>query len=355
MKKLRITLLLIATATSLVACIEQFDFPFQDVQNGALVVEGVLTSGSGPYTVRLSRTRSYQSLSGSFRPAETGAEVVIADNTGNREVLTEISQGEYQTSLSGIQGVAGNEYTLIITTADGEVYQSRPAVMPSVVEIDQLSFEYGTQPSINEADQEVDIPGIFVYLATTDPIANNNYYLWNWKGVYEVRTFPELHTDRDQFGNVVPDPKDCCSQCWVLEYSGRVNISDDDFFNGQTLQRQELGFIPMNTAKLTNKYQVEVEQLSLTQEGFTFWSGVNDQQNNVGSIFDPAPARIQGNIFNVSDPDELVLGYFTISDKTSAIIEITPTNVGGNIPQSAPVEDDCSVLRGAQVFRPSNY
>ena len=56
---------------------------------------------------------------------------------------------------------------------------------------------------------------------------------------------------------------------------------------------------------------VEVSQLNYTREAYQFWKRYQDQLNRTGSILDPLPAAIEGNIYNVANPNELALGYFS--------------------------------------------
>lgn len=353
-KKILSVALILAGSTFL-SCIDPYDFPFEQ-ESETLVIEGVISNGRGPYNVRVSTTRPYETFSGSFRPAVRGARVEIADNTGNREVLTEISPGEYQTSSAGIQGVPGREYTLIVETAEGDIYQTRPQRMLPPVPIAEVYVETDFRSELNEEGNEVDIPGVNVYINTQDPETLGDAYLWNLSGTYQVKTFPELHQEKAPFGpGFVPAPKDCCATCWVTELFGKVNVEDDEFFNGSALNGRELGFIPLSTDRLYVKYLVEVEQLTISQEAYRFWKAIEDQQNNVGSIFDPAPARIQGNIYNVSNPDELVLGFFMVTSKSRASTTIVNSDINIPVPQDTPIPDDCRLIPGASASRPPQY
>ena len=55
---------------------------------------------------------------------------------------------------------------------------------------------------------------------------------------------------------------------------------------------------------------------SITKEAYDFWNQVDVLTNASGSIFDLPPARIEGNFFNVNDPDEIVLGFFEVANTT---------------------------------------
>ena len=340
-----IVVLLLVMLLSMYACIDPFDFPYED-EGGTMVVEGVLTNGKGPFTIRLSTSRSFNTESGSFRPPVTGATVTISDDKGNSERLLEALPGVYQTDPLGIQGVPGNTYTLSIVTEAGINYLSTPQKMPEPVAIQALQLIEDVELRPTSAGVLEEIPGIRATLELQDPPNERNFYLWNWKGTYEVITNPELAT---------PTPKNCCRQCWLTESSQEINLYEDTFTDGKLIQDRELSFIAIDRRKLFNKYVLQVEQLAVTQEAYAFWSGIDDQLSNVGSIFDPAPARLQGNVVNPADPNEQVLGFFMVAAKTVAQRELTANQFALTAPDVAPVNNDCRLLDNASTIRPDYY
>lgn len=49
-------------------------------------------------------------------------------------------------------------------------------------------------------------------------------------------------------------------------------------------------------------------------ETFEYWEKVAEVVGSTGSLFDAPPAAIPGNIFNPEDQDEVVLGYFEVTN-----------------------------------------
>lgn len=68
--------------------------------------------------------------------------------------------------------------------------------------------------------------------------------------------------------------------------------------------------------KVSVVYFVELSQIRLTEEAYRFWETVRNNSTNVGGLFSPEPSEMRGNIVNVDDPDELVLGYVSVSTCT---------------------------------------
>lgn len=71
-----------------------------------------------------------------------------------------------------------------------------------------------------------------------------------------------------------------------------------------------------------------IEQMSLSRKAYNFWRNVDQQANNSGGIFDTAPAAIRGNLKNVNDNSDIILGYFQVSAVEQKAVYIQRNNLG---------------------------
>jgi hypothetical protein len=51
----------------------------------------------------------------------------------------------------------------------------------------------------------------------------------------------------------------------------------------------------------------------MTREAYQFWKRYQEQLERTGTILDPLPSPIEGNVYNVNNPSDLALGYFAAS------------------------------------------
>ena len=139
-----------------------------------IVVDAEVTDQAGPYTFNLTKTVNFSD--DNVFPALSGAAVVLSDNAGNSETLTEINPGNYVTSH--IQGIIGRTYNLSIT-ANGKNYTAT-STMPAGVPLDSVvadttsphrSFGFGGNNSSTTTSTAVTIRAVF-----TDPKGVANYY-----------------------------------------------------------------------------------------------------------------------------------------------------------------------------------
>jgi hypothetical protein len=165
MKKIALSLLL---ALGLSSCTDVVEIDLNTV-SPKVVIEGNISDQKGAYTVKVSQSVNFSDTN--VYPAVKNANVVIADNAGNTEILTETSAGTYQTKK--LQGVAGQTYTLTVT-ADGKTYTAistipKPVPFENVRFLEQANFP---RPGQNETPETTYI-AIPVY---TDPANEQNNY-----------------------------------------------------------------------------------------------------------------------------------------------------------------------------------
>ena len=139
--------------------------------NPNIVVDAEVTDQPGPYSVNLTKTINF-SDNNVFPPID-GASVVISDNAGNSETLTETSAGFYTTSH--LQGIVGRTYNISITN-DGKNY-SAISTMPVSVSIDSVIADTAAnQGGGFEGGGKNGPPSVNIKAMFTDPAGIANYY-----------------------------------------------------------------------------------------------------------------------------------------------------------------------------------
>jgi len=350
---MNIKLSLILFIVLVYSCIEPLDSNFKGDRPTGLVVDGLITNEPGPYVVYLSRTSEYNSTSENT-VGVVGAIVTISDDMGNSEILTETYfPGIYKTDPNGIRGVTSRNYKLEIETAEGEQYESNPELLGSVSDIEAVYYERQEFQEIAEDNTVSTFEGFQIFIDTKDPSDHKNYYMWSCTGTYEIHTQPWNFFD---IKRRVIDPKDCCAVCWINERFSNINVLDDRVFAGTSLQKKPVSFIRIRNSDRTRhfrgKYHVEVNQLSLTKEAYRYWSSIEEQISSTGSIFEPAPGIITGNIRNINDPEEAVFGFFGASSVSTLSVFIPADEVEYSVSDTLIWPDDCRVLPNSTAVKP---
>jgi hypothetical protein len=339
----------------LVSCIDPYKV---EVEQGSqlLTIEGFITSIPQVHSIRLTRSDTYGSVfQGLVRPV-TGATVVVRDNLGNVTFFppNNADPGRYD-SPNNFAAVIGRSYTLQIQTAEGKVYTSLPEKVESVPEIKSLTYQVIKIPVEGEVNPK---SGVQLIASIDDPADQNNFYFWrNDPSTYVLITRPDLFTTRptesDPGRN--PAPKACCDTCYLTELVGNQSlfIAQDDNFNGLST-KIPVGFIEDDGLRFIQTYRVDLRQMSITQKAYRFLRLVKQQTEITGSVFDPPPANIRGNMISLDNPDEVVLGYFIAAGERKKRLYIKGSDLEFR-QNVAIIPDDCRVVTGAQVLVPSDW
>jgi len=335
--KILIKLLLSFLIVSLIACVDAFDPKLVGANNTQITFEGILTDQPAPHYFSLSFTAGYNSQESVFDRLVNAAKVWITDEKNIRTDLIDLNKGQFRTP-DGFRGFVGKTYTLHVRTSDGVEYISAGETMKSSPPIDKVYTEY-----VPTTTPKPKYRGNFnIYVDVKDPATEGDFYRWSWKN-YQKPSFCEIYT--------VPrtDPpqrfyKNCCEPCWnITTCIGCIKVASDNLVNGRTLAKQNIGQIPFDDI---TPYYLLVEQMSLSRDAFNFWKSVDAQANNSGGIFDTAPATIRGNIKNLTDANNPMLGYFQVSSITQKVVYVQ-RNVAGILPFSIvmpnyPFHADCA-------------
>jgi hypothetical protein len=304
-------------------CITQF-VPETDEDPNLLVVEGLITDQPEVYTIKLSKSMPLGKKL-TLKPLK-GCTVRITDDQGHSYSVAETTtSGTYQTNPATFRGVVGLKYTLHINTNNAlpthYSYESMPVEMIAVPPIDSL---YHEKVLIKEKDEFSGAKeGSQVYLNTKDLQGNCKFYRWDFTETWKFR-----------LPYSVPN-----STCWITNKSDVINIKNTSVLAEDRIHRFPLKFISSETDRLSVRYSILVNQYSLSEDEFTYWEKLQNLSEEVGSLYDITPSSVPGNIFCVEDPTEQVLGYFSVSAKTSKRIYIDESFIGlVNLYHDCPVD-----------------
>lgn len=290
---------LLALTLLVSACRDPFEPPEVAAGESLLVVEGFLKAGKGETLVRLSYSRPF-SGEAPLQPV-SGAVVSVEDEEGRiyplRQGSTHIS-GEYREDDLPLQ--IGRKYRLQIRTAEGKQYLS------DFVEVKQT-------PAIDSIGWELKDGGLQVYLNTHDLSGDTRYYRWDYEETWEFhapyRSFYKYHPEDSTVRSRSED--EMIYTCWSGAFSTHINIGSTLRLIEDVVYQQPIVFHPYGAEKMSVLYSILVKQYAMTKEAFDYWETMKKNTEEIGSIFDPLPSNLRGNIYNPDDPSEQVIGYIS--------------------------------------------
>ena len=322
------------------ACVDPEDLDLKGRIN-IIVVDGAISNLNEPQIVRLNRSKA-DVLTGRFGSLPlTGISVEIVVDSTQVIAMHEVTAGQYQ-APDGFIGQIGHQYQLRFRLQDGTLYESGPEVMPAVPPIDRITARFnitslpatlydGTTNLYRGAHQ--------LLIDWQDPANEHNYYRWDWKlwekqdwcrsciqGFYEQynpinKTMlyedcyapPEFQLLRDNYGgHILYFVNDylCRTNCWEILSNSDINVFDDQYSNGGRIEGRTVATIPYYQ---TRGCLVEIRQSALTRQAYTYFKLFQGQTQNAGGLADTPPTALVGNVHNVANNREAVVGYFSAS------------------------------------------
>ena len=124
-----------------IQCVTQFD-PELTKDITKLVVDGLITDQPPPYQIRVTYSAPYTNDATIFGRSPAQAKVSIRDDQGGIEELRYTANGYFTSSATGMRGIVGRKYYVVIVLPDGRQYQSREELLKPTSKIDALRVEF---------------------------------------------------------------------------------------------------------------------------------------------------------------------------------------------------------------------
>lgn len=260
--------LTILIALIIVSCEDVVVIELPSEQN-LIVVEGWITDTDEVQELKISRSNNF---SGIINPAITDAVVNVLSGSGSSFSYSHVGSGTYQSNIN-FSGQKDENYRVEITLTDGSTILSDWSRMPSRTNIVLLSVDSFEENDENNPGQTRTI--FFPRITARDSADFQNYYRWVF-----YRNGQRL---------LEPEP---------------ITLQDDRFFDGN--------FIPnlFNDFEYSLGDEMTVELHAINKSTFDFLSLLSSQITTLSASASTTPAVVNGNLNNITNPGETVLGFF---------------------------------------------
>ena len=307
-------LLLIALTFS---CIDDYKATTLPYSTSVLVVEGFITNQTQADTLLISFSKAVENNT-EISPV-TGCVASIITDDGASFSLKEATGGKYYTP-STLRGKIGKSYQLKFITPNGNSYESSMDKMnttPPIVKVYD-TFEPKAVANVKgtlykSANQ--------VYIDVQDPANEVNFYLWRYLHFEKVPYCITCETGillndgvtcqkvAPRFNQQAPTyDYQCAGDCWDIIWGNSLNVFSDINSNGNIIKGRQVANIPFYTT--ASGAVVEIQQYGISADGYRFFKLLSQQGQSTGSLTDTPPAAIVGNIKNVNNNLEPVVGFF---------------------------------------------
>jgi len=304
LNKWTISIFLVVLSTG---CIEPFE-PTIEETSEVLVIDGRITDAQGPQTITISRSSPYNNPQ--FQPV-SGCVVRVEDDAGFGITFLENAEGIYQSDPEPDFLAAGKAYKLQIITPDDEVYESEYDSLLACAPIDKLSYKLEVQGT---SDPDISYYGIRFYADVKGKVEESRNYMWTFEETWEYISYYRIQYiwDGFVFQNHTPQLHGF-KICYLTEGLENFEVGSSSMMESNEIHQQPLHFVSNQTPRLQEQYSLLLAQHSLSYDAFLYWDKIRAQSGDAGGLFETQPSKTKGNISNINDPEEKVLGYFFAS------------------------------------------
>ena len=292
--RLRSLLYIACCCLLLASCVEPYAPDVLNSPSRYLVVDGLI-SGNGVTTVKLSRTEHISEESFPF--LESRATLLLEEEQGAQHSLQETTPGTYVSSSLSLD--TSKKYRLFIRLATGQEYASEFVDVKQTPPIDEVGWQ--------ALDNELQI-----YVNSHDPQNATHYYRWEYEATWAyTAAFQAVIRYDEANGTIVPrTPLDeDIYRCWRTEHSTDIKLGTSARLSQDVISAYPILTLPADSEELRIKLSVLVKQYGLTQEAYQYWEALRKNTESIGTLFDPLPSQLTGNVHNLANPDEPVIGY----------------------------------------------
>ncbi|MDP4149477.1 MAG: DUF4249 domain-containing protein [Bacteroidota bacterium] len=318
-----LTKIVILFITLSVACKEAYVPPIISSNNRYLVVEGFINNGADSTQFHL--TRSYKLDDSASLQPELHAILNIEGKDNSSYPLVELGSGYY--ACPGLALNNAIKYRLHIRTSDGKQYLSDFVELKTSPPIDSISW-------VRNND------GLQIYCNAHDDQGTSRYYRFQYDETWQFNAvfYSGLEYVHDSLRNRAVNNM---FTCWKTVSSTNILLASTAKLSKDVVQFPVV-LVPSNSWMISIKYSIIVRQYVLTPDAYDFWSNLQKNSEQIGSLFSPEPFQSRGNIHSVSDSNELVIGYVSAGTMRQQRIFLTPYDIPNWI--YGTYEDGCHLI-----------
>lgn len=302
MKRINYIIGVVVAMFGIYSCIEPFTPPETNADQGYLVVDGFLNVSNDTSFITLRRTQNIHDFS--MPSTVSNATLYIVSEQEQIYQFNEMGNGQYY--LPPYDFSLQNRYQLNIILDNGNTYQSEFVGVSNTPDIDSITYRIDDHMN-----------SVVINVNTHDETNTTRFYRWRFEETHEyvMPYYSSLIGERVIEGgrprNIITPRPENINRCWRTDVNKNILLGSTIKQSHDAILSLPVNNVPIETNKFLIKYSILVKQYGLTREAFEYWTTLAKTTQGTGTLFDPLPSLVTGNIRNRENKDDLVFGYFS--------------------------------------------
>lgn len=294
------------------SCIEEYKITIDPSDTAKYVVFGNITTLQSNQTIQISYSSGIESPE--YIPVNN-CKVEISDNKGNVFETSESNNGIYNVLIPQEYLNPGTAYKIDITTPNGEQITSDYDTLYQCANLDSI---YYTRENLPSNDITKHFEKIQFFLDMKGLPEHSKHYIFTIEETWEYHTrhLKEWYYDGITLTHI--EPSDASTHiCWETQMVPDIFILSTRYLSENSYSKFPLHFVTNQTQKLVYGYSIKVLQHATSKSTFNHFRKLKNNISSEGGLYIKQPEQVKGNLHNLTNPDNEVLGYFFASSTNS--------------------------------------
>ena len=333
----------------LTSCIKSYEPVIESSDAVKYIVSGQVNLGDTVQRVNISKTSPVKEPW--YYPISY-CTVKILDDKGNSYPAIDLHDGNYEITIPASELKTGSSFKVDIELPDGVNIVSDFDQINDCPDVDSVYYILQDVPGSNP---KIPAKGIQFYLNLDGKeVSSRNYRIdavetWEYHSAYPIEWYYDgkiHHVVPIDFSRMV---------CWKTALVKNVFTLTTNNLALNKYTQYPLHIVDnYSSPRLEYGYSLLIRQYALSDAAFTYWEKIQNNSNQQGGLYEKQPLAVKGNMHNLTNPDQEVLGFFGATTVKSKRIFVNPI-------ENLPIEYDphCEVgillKNGLKQISPASY
>lgn len=336
-------------ALMLTSCIKSYEPVIKSSDAIKYVVSGQVNLGDAVQHINISRSTP---INLHYYKPISGCTVKILDDKGNSYSAVDLYDGNYDATIPENELKAGASYKVDILLSGGEHIVSDFDQIQECPDVDSVYYVLQEVPGINP---KFPAQGIQFYIDYNGENVSCRKYMIEAYETYEYHSAYPIEWYYDgQIHHVVPGDFSRMI-CWKTALVKNVFTLTTSNLSQNKYTRFPLHIVDNFTSRrLEFGYSLLIRQYALSDAAFIYWEKIKLVNNQEGGLYERQPLAVKGNMHNLTNPDQEVLGFFGTTSVKSKRIFVSPIE---KLPMlyDPHCEEGILLKNGVKQISPASY